>query len=117
MSYSRLTNDGGLSPLREDTIDREPRPIAHFSDSKRTCPRSKDWSISSGRREIRKSKERNCTIKRVNRPNGEREFGFGEEDGENGDDLVHEEQDHEYDYEGGEDEDDAESLAERHKSW
>ena len=114
MSYSRLTNDGGLSPLREDISTQANRVQSLIFQLQTNVSTFKRLVDQLGTAEIRKQNE-TAQIKRVNRPNAKESSVLVKKLAKMVTDLVHEEQDHEYDYEGGEDEDDAESLAERHK--
>jgi syntaxin 7 len=116
MSYTRLTNDGGLSPLREDISNQSNRvqslifqlqtnvsTFKRLVDQLGTARDTKDQraKLHKLREQIgAMAKESSVLVKKLAKMVT---------------DLVHEEQDQEYneEYEAGED--DAESLAERHK--
>ena len=63
----------------------EPRPIAHFPIANERVHVQKIGRSARDGARYERAKSETAQIKRVNRPNGEREFGFGEEVGENGD--------------------------------
>ena len=116
MSYSRLTNDGGLSPLREDISTQANRVqslIFQLQTNVSTFKRLVDQLGTA-----RDTKEQRAKLHKLRESIGQmakESSVLVKKLAKMVTDLVHEEQDHEYDYEGGEDEDDAESLAERHK--